>query len=290
VSAFAYERPTSMAEAWRLLASVGPTAKLLAGGTDLLVHYRLGRVRPALVVDLKHVRDLPAGVSVSEGTLQIGARAVMTEVLRDLQVRRFFPALADAARVVGSIQIRNRATVAGNLCNASPAADTAAVLLAHDAHVRLAGPRGSRRVPLTGFFTGPGRTVLAHDEIMETIELPLPLEPTGAAFGRVTRRRGVDLATVNMCCLVTASGQVRVAFGAVAPRPFLASVPPPTSDGRDVHGRRLAALQQAIAEAAPISDLRGGRDYRLAMLDVIGRRTMAAAAERLDDAVQRGPA
>ena len=127
----------------------------------------------------------------------------------------------EAARVVGSVQIRNRATLAGNICNASPAADTAPPLLAYGAVVYTRGIAGERRVPLQQFFTGPGRTVLGRDEIVTSIDLPLPTGPVGAAFMRLTRRRGVDLATLTVCCVMSGSGQMRVALGAVAPTPLL---------------------------------------------------------------------
>ena len=131
----------------------------------------------------------------------------MTDVIDNKQLREHFPALIEAALVVGSVQIRNRATLAGNLCNASPAADTAPPLLAYGAIVNLVSDRGSRQLPLDDFFTGPGRTVLAPGEIVESIDLPLPIEPTGSAFGRLTRRHGVDLAIVSVCCVAARIGR-----------------------------------------------------------------------------------
>ena len=159
--------------------------------------------------------------------------------------------------VVGSVQIRNRATLAGNLCNASPAADTAPPLLAHGAILNLVSGSGSRQLPLDDFFAGPGRTVLAPGEIVESIDLPLPIEPTGGAFGRLTRRHGVDLAIVSVCCVVRESGDVRFAFGAVGPRPFV------------VTSRQDAPLDDVVKRASPISDLRASADYRQAMLAVV---------------------
>ena len=152
----------------------------------------------------------------STDRLRIGARAVMTDLIGDARIRRHFPALVEAARVVGSVQIRNRATLAGNICNASPAADTAPALLVYGAVVNLVGRGGARSVPLTDFFTGPGSTVLTRGELVESIDLPVPTEPTGARVrprdapvAASTWRRSIS------CCLVTASGEARFAYGAV---------------------------------------------------------------------------
>jgi CO/xanthine dehydrogenase FAD-binding subunit len=279
---FQYIRPLTLEHAIAVLAEQGPAARVLAGGTDLLVRLRAGHIRPSVVVDLKRVEELRADIAEVNGAIRVGARAVMTDLIEDARIRRHFPALIEAARVVGSVQIRNRATLAGNICNASPAADTAPGLLAYGATVNLIGTAGARRVPLTEFFLGPGKTVLARGELVESIDLPVPAEANGAAFGRVTRRKGVDLATINLTCLVTASGEVRFAYGAVAPRPFLVTdatgaLGPANHDA----SARQAALARLIAHATPITDVRGSREYRSAMLEVMSQRTWAIAVERL---------
>jgi carbon-monoxide dehydrogenase medium subunit len=263
---FQYVRPESLDELLGLLDEHGPEAKLLAGGTDLVVRLRSGRGLPRIVIDLKRVGALRADVVETGECLRIGARAVMTDLIEDRRVRRYFSALVDAASAVGSVQIRNRATLAGNICNASPAADTVPALLVYGAVANLVERTGRRSVPLTGFLLGPGRTVLNRGEIVESIDLPLPSEPAGAAFGRITRRRGVDVASVNLCCLVKASGETLFACGAVGPRAFL---------------MRDASVEDLIAQSSPISDVRSGRDYRIAMLAVLGRRCLAAARDQL---------
>jgi carbon-monoxide dehydrogenase medium subunit len=283
---FTYVRPAALDEALALLSEHGPAARVLAGGTDLLVKLRLGRVKPGVVIDLKRIAELRADVTEVDGCLRVGARAVMTDLIADARVQRHFPALVESAAVVGSIQIRNRATLAGNICNASPAADTAAALLVHGAAINLIGTGGARRVPVADFFKGPGQTALQRGEIVASIDLPVPREPTGAAFGRVTRRKGVDLATINLCCLVTASGDVRFGYGAVGPRPFLvAESRGALADRNTGDASRDEALLRLIAEAAPISDIRGGRGYRSAMLLAVSRRALATAHERLQGRV-----
>lgn len=281
---FQYTRPRALGQLFDLFAAHGSKTRILAGGTDVVVRLRMGHMRPEVVVDIKGVAELNGGIAEADGCLRIGARVVMTEIIEDARMRRHFPALVEAASVVGSIQIRNRATPAGNICNASPAADTAPALLVYGAFVNLAAAAGRRRVPLTEFFLGPGRTVVGEGEVVESIDLPLPARPAGAAFGRVTRRYGVDLATINLCCRVDASGETRFAYGAVGPKPFL------VTDTRGVLADPAASadaksevLRELIAQASPITDVRGGRDYRLAMLDVMSRRALDTSTNRLHD-------
>jgi carbon-monoxide dehydrogenase medium subunit len=281
VTSFEYLRPESLAELLALMRAHGPAARLLAGGTDLLVRIKKESAfaetgeMPLVVIDLKRVTELRADVAEVDGQLRIGARAVMTDLIEHERVRAQFPALVEAALVVGSVQIRNRATVAGNLCNASPAADTAPALLAYRASLNLVSSGGARRILLDDFFTGLGRTVLAPGEIVESIELPLPFGRTGGSFQRLTRRRGVDLAIVNTCCVVRESGDVRFAFGAVGPRPFA------------VDSRHDAPLDDVLQHARPISDLRGRDDYRAAMLAVLARRALHEATIRLQKSRER---
>jgi CO/xanthine dehydrogenase FAD-binding subunit len=286
---FAYLRPDTLDGVLAILTEHGAAARLLAGGTDLIVRMRLGHIRPAVVIDAKRVRDLSSEILQTDAGLRIGAGVTMTMLVEDPRVRRHFPALVDAAAVVGSIQIRNRATLAGNICNASPAADTVPALLVYGAVANVVGSSGSRRVPLTDFFTGPGRTVLSRGELVQSIDLPFPLVPTGAAFGRITRRRGVDLATINLCGLVTGTGESRFAFGAVGPTPFLSVDTSGVLGDRVVDDEsRAAALHALIAPARPITDVRGGRDYRVAMLDVMTRRTWTRAIDRLRNEANGG--
>lgn len=279
---FAYARPGTLSEALALLEEHGGQACLLAGGTDLVVELRNGTIRPTMVIDLKGVADLPASINETSERLRIGATAVLAEIEDDERVRTRFPALVEAAATVGSIQIRNRATLTGNICHASPAADTAPALLVYGAQVNLTSLRGWRRVGLDEFFLGPGKTALQPGELVTSIDLPFAKERHGAAFARLTRRRGVDLATVNLCCRVDGSGRTQFAYGAVGPRPFL------VADDTGLLADRWAAdaakdevLLRLLTQASPISDVRGSREYRQAMLLVMSRRALRASIERL---------
>ena len=281
MQAFGYERPQTLDRAVALLDSYGPDARPLAGGTDLIIGMRQRALLPKVVVDLKAVPELRPDIRLADGQLSVSADTVMSDLAADNRIRAQFPALAEAAAVVGAVQIRNRATLVGNICNASPAADTAPALLAYDALVVAFGPGGTRRIPIEAFFTGPGQTTLARGELVIAIELPVPARPAGSAFGRLTRRRGADLATVSACASVDGSGVTRLGLGAVGPRPLLATdhtgvLADPGAD-RDEQAGTLARL---VLTASPISDVRASREYRLSMLGVLSRRVLRAALAR----------
>ena len=284
---FAYARPATLDEAIALLVEHGPDARVLAGGTDLVIRLRDGTFRPRVVVDVKRVPELAPGIRVGDdGSLVIGATTTMTQLVGHPVIRRDLAALAESAAVVGSVQIRNRATLAGNLCNASPAADTAPALLVHGAVVALHGPDGERRVPLDAFFVRSGVTTIASGELMTAIEIPTVPARIASAHQRRTRRRGHDLASVTMAVGVDGSGTTRVAFGSVGPRPLLrvettGVLVDPAASAAD----REAAWERVLADATPsATSMRAGPDYRLAMLRVLGRRALEAAEARLREA------
>jgi carbon-monoxide dehydrogenase medium subunit len=272
MTTFDYHRPDSLAEAFDLLGHAG--AVVLAGGTDLLVAIRHHKSHPAVVVDLKSVAEIGDEIEIEGDLLRVGARVVLSKLARDEYVNRHFPALVSAASVVGSVQIRNRATLAGNLCNASPAADTAPALLAYAARVTISGREGSRTIPLEEFFVGPGLTQLGRGQLVTSVDIPIPTRRIGSAFARVTRRRGVDLASVNLACVLELSGKARFGFGAVAPTPLVAESTLEDLASADGWNRLLTVT-------SPISDVRASEDYRRAMLQVHSRRALDAAADAL---------
>jgi len=187
------------------------------------------------------------------------------------------------ALYVGSVQIRNRATLAGNVCNASPAADTAPALLVYDAEVVAVGPGGRRRIGLADFFVRSGVTTLAPDELVESIELPVPAGARGSVHLRRTRRRGHDLASVTLACAVSPDGVTRIAYGSVGPRPvLLADTSGLLADSRVPDADKAARLSQLFGDASPSpTSMRASPEYRLAMLRVLGLRGVASAIERL---------
>jgi CO/xanthine dehydrogenase FAD-binding subunit len=273
-----YYRPTSRADALAALAEGGERARPLVGGTDLLVGLRHHTLEPDLLVDLKAVADLPEPVVVTDDGVQIGATYTLGELVRHPVVQEWYPALVEAALTVGSVAIRNRASLVANSCNASPAADTAPPLLVHGARVTIASLDGDRTASLDEFFLGPRRTLCGPGELVTRIDLPRPAPGSGAAFRRLTRRRGVDLATVSVAAGVGPDGGLVLGMGAVGPRPLRAQSPDRVDVADDAALDR--ALDQLLAVATPISDVRGSREYRVATLRVLTKRAVLAAADR----------
>ena len=283
--AFAFEQPGSLAEALAILRAE-PDARILAGGTDLIIGLRDGSILSPTVIDLKRVRELDASIADADGGLAVGALTAMTEIAADPRIRARYTALAEGAAVVGSVQIRNRATLAGNICNASPAADTTPALLAFGAVLTVHGPDGSRQVALDDAFVSSGVTTLGHDEIVVRIDLPAIPGRVGSTHVRRTRRRGHDLASVTIACAVLESGETRVAFGSVGPRPLLrVDTTGILADPSATDAARLEILDDVFAAAAPSAgSMRASPEYRLAMLRVLGLRAVETARARRDGA------
>jgi len=272
VRRFEYARPGTLAEAVALLQHEGERARVLAGGTDLIIRLRDRTLTPAVVVDIKRIPELAPSISEDGGVVRVSAGTVMTQIHDSSVMQRWFPALVDAARYVGSVQIRNRATLVGNICNASPAADTATPQLVSGAVVVRVGPGGERRVALDEFFVRSGVTTLRVGELVTAIEFPRPTETIGAAFQRRTRRRGHDLASVTVAVALS-FGSSRLAYGSLGPRPVLLIGPA---------GSEEELLKRAQSEATPSpTSMRAGPEYRVAMLGVLGRRAIEAARQSL---------
>jgi aerobic carbon-monoxide dehydrogenase medium subunit len=284
VRRFELALPRDVDEAVRVLSEHGSDAKLLAGGTDLLPQLKNGLIKPACVVDLSgvaRVRKLDADA----GGLRIGAAVSARTLERDATTRKVYTSLAESGALVGSVQVRNLATLGGNLCNAAPSADMAPPLLALEAEAVIAGPKGERRVPLTDFFTGVRRTVLAADEILLEIVVPAPGPRSGGHYLRHTPRRELDIAVVGVASQLTLSDGVcakaRIALAAVAPVPLHARAAEQALEGKPVTPDAIErAAELAVGAAKPISDQRGSADYRRHLVRVLTRRTLRAALAR----------
>jgi len=284
VKEFEYLEPTSLQQALEWLNTYRGRARVLAGGTDLHLRLRKWVFLPDYIIDLKRVQGLDYIASDGQGGLRIGPTTLQGELCRSPLVQQSFPALAEAARWVGSVQTRNRATVVGNICNASPAADTAPALLGYGARVKIASLQGERTVPLEEFFVGPGKTVLQDHELVAEVLISAPAPRTGASFFRRTRT-AMDIAVVcGAAVLNLADGTcrgIRIALGAVAPTPIRA----PRAE-QVLHGQVLSepliaeASRIAAEEARPIDDVRGSAEYRREMVRVLTRRGLTQAFER----------
>ncbi len=284
MNSFNYYSPKTIQQAFALLNEYGRDAKVLAGGTDLLVRIKIGRATPRAVIDVKGVSELQSYIEKSEGIVRVGALTTMATIQYDSIIIQNFPAIVEAVSNIGSVQIRNRASIAGNLCNASPAADSAPSLLIYGAQIKLISPRGERILSLPEFILGPGKTALEPDELVKEVLLPLPGKDQGAAFKRLTRRKGVDLATINLCCQVRSNGLTRFALGAAGPVPFIVEDPSGKLASKDASAEEKKALiEQIMAPAKPIGDIRASKEYRMAMLVVLGQRALEAAIEQLEN-------
>jgi carbon-monoxide dehydrogenase medium subunit len=287
LKAIDYAAPNTIAEAVALLGQKGDRARVLAGGTDLLVQVREGRRDLDLLVDVKHIPEVNELAYDPRQGLRLGAAVPCYRIYEHAEISRAYPGLIDAVSLVGGIQIQSRASVGGNICNASPAADTIPPLIAYEAACTIAGPGGTREVPVEKFFVGPGRTVLGKGEFLLRLHLPPPKPRSGAHYLRFIPRNEMDIAVVGAGVALTLDESrtrcvaARVALAAVAPTPLLvleagaALVDGPLNDA-------LLAKAASLAQAAarPISDMRGDADYRRHLVGVLTRRALARALAR----------
>ncbi len=282
---FEFATPGSVDECLKLLATCGADARVVAGGTDLVPQMKNGVVKPACVIDLSGIAELRGLESGDERPLRIGAAVTARELELDPRTRSRYGALAESGALVGSVQVRNLATVGGNLCNAAPSADMAPPLLALEAEAVVAGPRGRRRVPLAGFFTGVRRTVLAPDELLVELTVPIPAPRSGGHYLRHTPRRELDIAVVGVASQVTlvdgVCAKARIALAAVAPTPVRATAAERTLEGQPLTPAAIErAAELALEAARPISDQRGSADFRRHLVRVLTRRTLTTALAR----------
>ena len=277
--------PGSVDECLQILAKRGPDTKVVAGGTDLLPQLKNGVLKPGWVVDLSAVAELRAISDAPDGGLRIGASVTARELELDARVRSRFAALAESAAMVGSVQVRNLATLGGNLCNAAPSADMAPPLLALDAEAVIAGPSGQRRVSMASFFLGVRRTVLAPGELLLEIVIPAQGAQSGGNYLRHTPRRELDIAVVGVASQVTLTGgkctTARIALAAVAPVPLRATDAEQALVGQPLTPQQIErAAELASGAARPIDDHRGSIEFRNHLVRVLTRRTLTTALQR----------
>ncbi|MEM3519109.1 MAG: xanthine dehydrogenase family protein subunit M [Candidatus Hadarchaeales archaeon] len=271
---FDYHRPSTVEEAVGLLEMYGEKAKVFAGGTDLFVLMRDRILRPKHVIDLKGVEEL-GEISYSERAgLRIGATATLAQLLKSEIVREKFHVLWDAARVLADPILRQRATLVGNICNASPAADTAPALLVLNAEVEVAGKAGVRRVPIRQFFVGVKRTIVGPNELVTAVIIPEPPKESVGRYLKWGRTRGEDLAVVGVALLVADGGRdVRIALSSVYKTPILIEeVGKIFREEGSVEEKIKKTVETVRAKISPISDVRASREYRLHMAGVLVER------------------
>jgi CO/xanthine dehydrogenase FAD-binding subunit len=287
LQAFDYVAAQTVNEAVSLLADKGDRARVLAGGTDLIVQVREGRRSLDLIVDVKKIPDVNVLTYNPQSGLQLGAAVPCYRIYGDATIAQAYPGLIDAFSLVGGTQIQGRASVGGNLCNSSPAADTIPALIVHQAVCVIAGPNGQRDVAVEDFCTGPGQNVLAPGEFLVSFRIPAPAANFGAKYQRFIPRNEMDIAVVGAASAVVLSDDkstvtaARIALGAVAPTPLLVPEAAAALIGKPVSDDAIhAAAEAAKAAARPISDMRGTIAQRKHLAGVLTQRTLQGAIAR----------
>jgi len=279
-----YARPQTVAEAVQLLTERGDKARALAGGTDLIVQLRVGRLEPDHVVDVKQIPELNE-MSIGSGGLTLGAAVPCYKIYEDDAVASAYPALVDSASIIGGTQIQGRASIGGNLCNSTPSADSIPTLIALGATANIVGPNGDRSVAIEDFCTGPSKNILQSGELLVSISIPTQAANSGARYQRFIPRNEMDIAVVGVGASATLNNgnfeSVRVSLASVAPTPLFVTEIGDALAGQAVNDESIAkAGELAKAAAKPITDMRGTADYRRHLCDVMTRRVLADAVTR----------
>ena len=283
---FSYLVPKSLKEACIMLAEHEDKARVLAGGTDLLIKMKHRILQPEYIIGISNIPHTDY-IHVDKQQLVIGANAKLSAVEQHSQILRYFPALAYAAGVTATVQIRNMGTVVGNICNASPAADTATPLLVYDARVVIMHSAGERIIPLSEFFRGPGVTALESGEIVKELILPLTPDRTGSNYQKLSARSKVDIAAIGVsaCLLADETETVtraRIAIGAVAPVPKRIHSAEKSLEGKKLIGELIEqAAQICMEESTPITDVRSTALYRKKMVEVLSRRALNKCIDQI---------
>lgn len=287
MQAFDFASATTVDEVVALLKEKGDQARVMCGGTDLLVALREGRRKAELVIDVKRIPETTELSYSPQSGLTLGAAVPCHRMYDDKAIVAAYPGLIDSAGLIGGVQIQGRASMGGNLCNASPAADSIPSLIAHHAICQIAGPNGRREMPVEEFCIAPGRTALQTGEFLVALHIPAPQPGFGAAYLRFIPRNEMDIAVVGVGASVQLDESrsrfvsARIALGAVAPKPLFVPAAGDALAGQPVNAESIAqAAQIAQAAATPISDMRGTAEYRKHMAGVMTRRTLEKAIER----------
>ncbi|MEZ4614350.1 MAG: xanthine dehydrogenase family protein subunit M [Caldilineaceae bacterium] len=287
MQAFDYVSAQSVDEVISLLAEKGDMARVLSGGTDLLVALREGRRKADIVIDVKGLPETTAMSYDASSGLSLGAAVPCHRMYDDKAVASAYPGLMDSAHLIGGTQIQGRASMGGNLCNASPAADSIPNLIAHSAICNIAGPSGRRTLPVEEFCVAPGRNALQSGEFLVSLQVPAPKPGFGAAYLRFIPRNEMDIAVVGVGVAVQLDESrnkivaARISLGAVAPTPLYVEEAGASLVGKTVSDEAIAeAAKIAQAAAKPISDMRGTAEYRKHLAGVLTRRTLQKALDR----------
>jgi carbon-monoxide dehydrogenase medium subunit len=285
---FEYHAPAIIEEALDLITRYGDNGRFMAGGTDLLLAMKKREITPQHLISLNGIAALQGIRQDKKGGATIGALTTLAEIERSDIIRRQFLPLRDAIDVMASVQIRNLATIGGNLCSAVPSADTAPPLIALNASVKLVGPKGERSIPVEEFFTGPAETVRTSNEILTAIIIPKPGDRSSGCYLKLMRRRAMDLALVGVAACLKLDKEkkicmeARIALGAVAPTPIRVPEVEALLVNKAIDERLITEAARITGmQCRPISDIRASLEYRCSMVEVFTRRAITEAYRRI---------
>ena len=281
---YTYQKAATLADA--VAARSTPGGYVLAGGTDLIAQMKAGQRQVSNIIDVKKIPELANITEAAAGGLEIGAAVSATSLAHHAAIQRDHAGLHDGVQLIGSLQIQNRATLGGNICNAAPSADAVPGLIVDGAMARIAGPQGERVILLEDLFAGPGRTTLGQGELLVSIILPAQPPSSASAYLRFTPRREMDIAIAGVgariTCIEGVITEARIALASVAPTPLRAASAERALIGKPVTSATFAAAATAAqGDAQPISDTRASADYRRELVGVLTRRALATCAKRL---------
>jgi aerobic carbon-monoxide dehydrogenase medium subunit len=286
---FEYYSPRALREALALLNTLKQETKILAGGTDLITQMKAGSIHPAAIIDIKNVPELNRLELKGDMSLHIGAAVPLNKIIAFPSLRNEFGILGQGCSLIGSLQIRNRATLGGNICNAAPSGDSLPALLCLGAKAVIKKTKGSRKVLLENFFTGPGQTVLTSDELLVEVEVPAPSANSFGCYLRHTPREEMDIGVVGVASFIVtdsknACKKARIALASVAPTPLLARKAEAILMGKVLTDKIIAeAAEEAAKEASPISDVRGSAAFRSEIVKVLTVRTLGKIRDAMNN-------
>jgi CO/xanthine dehydrogenase FAD-binding subunit len=269
---FKYQKPTSIIKVLKLLAEYGDKARVLAGGTDLVVKIKEGLEEPAMVIDIKGIDKL-GKIQKKENAIHIGALVTFTDLINSKLIKAKLPLIWEASKTVASVGTRNRATIVGNICSAVPSLDSGPALLCYNALVCLKNQEGERFVPISQWFTGPKKTIRKPDEFVEKIIVPIPEQKNKVYYGKLGRYSGEDLAQAGIGIIGYADKSFRIAFCAVGPVPKRSDQIESILKGKDINDELIDQCKKIIEEEiSPITDIRSSKEYRMHMIKVMFER------------------
>jgi CO/xanthine dehydrogenase FAD-binding subunit len=282
VQEFVYHKPGTLEEALKLLSKYKETARILAGGTDLVNLLKEDQVAVQAIIDIKGVEELRK-LEFYNNALHIGALVTFTDFIESPIIQQHFPLILETAQLFASVGIRNRATMVGNICSAVPSLDSAPVLLLYDAEVTVRSKAETRTIPIHKWFVAPKKTTLAADEMVTAITIALPQRKHAGCYLKLGRYRGEDLAQAGTGILVFDNQQYRIAFCAVGPVPKRAQSLEAILNGKPLTDELIQQVKERVeAEIAPITDIRASQEYRIHMIKVMLERSLKAAVASLN--------